>query len=71
MRGDLGGAVFAEAGQVSDSVSPEFDDLRIAFGAGVRYYSPIGPVRVDFAFPVDPDSDEDGFQFYLAIGQAF
>ena len=71
VRGDLGGAVFAEAGQVSDSVSPEFDDLRTAFGAGVRYYSPIGPVRVDFAFPIDPDSDEDGFQFYLAIGQAF
>ena len=71
VRGDLGGAIFAEAGQVSDSVSPEFDDLRTAFGAGVRYYSPIGPVRVDFAFPIDPDSDEDGFQFYLAIGQAF
>lgn len=71
VRGDLGGVVFAEAGQVSDSVSPEFDDLRAAFGAGVRYYSPIGPVRADFAFPIDPDENEDGFQFYLAIGQAF
>ncbi|WP_185803491.1 BamA/TamA family outer membrane protein [Pontivivens nitratireducens] len=71
VRGDLGGVVFAEAGQVSDNVSPEFDDLRAAMGLGVRYYSPIGPVRADFAFPLDPDADEDGFQFYLAIGQAF
>lgn len=69
--GDLGGVVFAEAGQVSDSVAPQFDDLRSAVGTGIRYYSPIGPIRADLAFPLDPDDDEDGFQFYLAIGQAF
>ncbi|WP_316015071.1 autotransporter assembly complex family protein [Roseobacter sp. HKCCA0434] len=71
IRGNIGGVAFVEAGQVSDSVTPEFDDLRLSFGAGVRYYSPIGPVRADLAFPVDPDDNEDVFQFYLAIGQAF
>ena len=71
ISGNIGGVVFAEAGQVSDSVAPEFDDLRAAVGGGVRYYSPIGPVRADLAFPVDPEPTEDTFQFYLAIGQAF
>lgn len=40
-------------------------------GLGLRYdVAGIGPLRVDFAFPVDGDT-QDGLQFYIGIGQAF
>lgn len=40
-------------------------------GLGLRYdVAGIGPLRVDFAYPVDGDSS-DGLQFYIGIGQAF
>ena len=40
-------------------------------GLGLRYdVAGIGPLRVDFAYPVDGGTD-DGLQFYIGIGQAF
>lgn len=43
----VGAAVFVDAGQVT-GCSNEF---RVGVGAGARYYTPIGPVRVDVALP--------------------
>lgn len=40
-------------------------------GIGLRYdIAGIGPLRVDFAYPVNGGT-EDGLQFYIGIGQAF
>ncbi len=72
IRGNIGGVAFIEAGEVSDETLPKLQDgLRYGAGTGIRYASPIGPVRADIAFPLDREDDEDAFQFYLAIGQAF
>ncbi|HEY0339957.1 MAG TPA: BamA/TamA family outer membrane protein, partial [Steroidobacteraceae bacterium] len=43
----LGFAVFLDAGQVSQNVNPLDATLRFGTGAGVRYYTPIGPIRLD------------------------
>ena len=44
----------------------------VGAGIGVRYYTGVGPLRVDFALPVNPRPGIDkGFQFYLSFGQAF
>lgn len=68
----LGFAGFVEAGAVSEDVAPTFDEgLQIAVGGGVRYFSPVGPVRFDVGFPVNPRDVDDFFQFYISIGQAF
>lgn len=64
---------FIDAGGVSPSPVPG-KDMRLAVGAGigVRYYTGVGPLRVDFAMPVNPRPGLDrGFQFYLSFGQAF
>jgi translocation and assembly module TamA len=41
-------------------------------GGGIRYYTPIGPLRLDVGFPLDRrEGIDDAFQLYLSIGQAF
>lgn len=70
--GDLGAVAFVDAGAVSTKMFPDFDeDLQVAAGLGLRYYSPAGPIRVDVAFPLNPRDVDDAFQFYFSIGQAF
>jgi translocation and assembly module TamA len=46
-----GGAVFVDGGQVSSSLKPLPNQLRIGYGIGARYYTPIGPIRLDVAVP--------------------
>lgn len=71
LYGDLGGVVFAGAGTVDRDMFPDFDVVQYAAGVGVRYYSPIGPMRVDVAFPLNARQRDDAFQIYFSIGQAF
>jgi translocation and assembly module TamA len=46
-------------------------EMRWGAGAGLRYYTVIGPVRMDIATPLNPRKDDDDIQFYLSIGQSF
>jgi translocation and assembly module TamA len=62
---------FVDAGQVSASLKPLPDDTRFGTGAGMRYYTPIGPIRVDVAVPVARRPGEDSFEVYIGLGQAF
>jgi outer membrane protein assembly factor BamA len=51
IRSDLRGATFVDFGQVwASSREAAFGELRWTPGAGVRYFSPIGPIRVDVAY---------------------
>jgi len=62
---------FVDAGQVSASLKPLPDEIRVGVGVGARYYTPIGPIRFDVAVPVDRRSGEDSFEIYIGLGQAF
>lgn len=74
--GDLGGVVFVDGGNVFERVT-HFDigDLRGSVGFGVRYKSPIGPVRVDLGFKMDRRELggrlEPRRAIHFSIGQAF
>jgi translocation and assembly module TamA len=69
--GDFGSAFFIDAGQVSAERRPFSGTLRVGTGFGVRYYTPIGPVRLDLAVPVNRPPGGDRFEFYIGLGQAF
>ena len=62
---------FADAGYISEASTPGTEgDWHAGAGLGVRYSTPIGPLRVDVAGPVSGDTGE-GVQLYIGIGQAF
>lgn len=71
--GNLGVVSFVEGGNVFEASYPDFaDPPRWAAGGGLRYFTPIGPVRLDVAFPLNRRDDiDDPFQFYIALGEAF
>jgi len=64
-----GGNVFARAGDMS------MRDLRGAAGVGLRYRSPLGPLRLDVGFKFDrrivSGKRERGWEFHLSIGEVF
>jgi len=63
---------FLDGGMVYGQEMPRlFEDLQWGAGLGVRYYTPIGPIRFDVAVPLDKKTDDRGYQFYISIGQAF
>lgn len=73
---NLGGVIFVDGARVFDNFSKRvtLDNRRwfCAFGIGGRYFSSIGPIRVDFAFPIKRRKDIDSkMQFIMSIGQAF
>lgn len=69
---DYGIVPFFDAGTVTEDTFPSFDEkLQYAAGLGLRYYSPIGPIRADVAVPLNPREDDDPVAFYISIGQAF
>ncbi len=67
----FGAAVFADAGQVTSGSTPFSGNLRAGAGAGIRYYTPFGPIRADIAVPLNKQRGDDAFEIYVGIGQAF
>ncbi|WP_455565522.1 autotransporter assembly complex protein TamA [Modicisalibacter luteus] len=63
----LVGAAFADTGNAFSSWWP--DELATGAGLGVRWVSPVGPVRLDIAHPFD--SEEDSWRLHFAIGPEF
>ena len=71
LRERIGLAAFADAGKVwtEGGFSGE-SGWQSGAGVGVRYLSPIGPIRLDVAGPTGGDTGE-GIQVYIGLGQAF
>lgn len=69
----IGLVPFVEGGSVFDESAPGgIGDLQWAAGLGLRYFTAIGPLRLDIATPLDRRQGiDDAYEIYLSIGQAF
>lgn len=68
----LDGAIFGDTGTLNSNLE-DFGGGRYFFGVGtgVRYKTPVGPLRLDLAFNPDQAPGEDLFVFHFALGYPF
>ncbi|TPK64655.1 outer membrane protein assembly factor [Mesorhizobium sp. B2-4-19] len=67
----IGIVPFVDAGTVSTKSVPNFSDVKVGAGVGLRYVTPFGPLRIDAAVPLNRDPGDPHFGIYAGIGQAF
>ncbi len=70
---NLGGVVFYDGGNVYRRINfREFiDKYSNTIGVGLRYNTPIGPVRFDIGRNLNPVAGISKTQFFITLGQAF
>lgn len=62
---------FVDAGSVGVPEYPDFKDIRVGAGVGVRYITGFGPLRLDVATPINPRPGDSPIAVYVSLGQAF
>jgi len=70
--GPVGGTVFLDGGNVwkeYGAIDPS--ELKWGAGVGVRYLSPIGPLRAEIGWKLDPEPFEDQYVWFISLGNAF
>ena len=69
---NLGLVFFYDIGNVYRKALPEFRErMRQSAGVGIRYYTPIGPLRLDIAVPLNKRHIDNSLEAYFSIGQSF
>ena len=68
---DIGIVGFVDGGYVAADTFPGLDQLRLGVGAGLRYYTSLGPLRLDVAVPLNKRAGDPDYALYVGIGQAF
>ncbi len=69
---EIGLVPFYDTGMAFASPYPDFrNSMRSSVGLGLRYYTGIGPIRVDVATPLGRRPGESAFALFIGIGEAF
>ena len=81
IAGSFGGQLFADAGNTFSDTNIRFGDLKYGVGTGLRYVSPVGPIRFDFGYKLKRQIlfyNEKGqavfekpFAYFITLGYAF
>jgi translocation and assembly module TamA len=68
----IGVVPFFDIGNAFSSSFPTFNEpLFSAVGLGLRYYTSVGPIRLDAAFPLERHAGTGPVAVYVSIGQSF
>jgi translocation and assembly module TamA len=72
-RESMGLVAFADGGNLYDQLDARDFGRNFLWGGGLgfRYYTSMGPFRVDVATPFTPRSGDSRFQLYISLGQSF
>jgi outer membrane protein insertion porin family/translocation and assembly module TamA len=72
IRGKLSGVAFVDGGLVElDPLHFPLGSMRYSSGVGLRFDTPVGPLRLDVGFLLNRPDDEDRMRVHLSVGQAF
>ncbi len=62
--------LFVDGGQVfSDEQDVELDDIRFSAGIGFNWISPVGPLSISYAVPLNDEEGDEVEQFQFSVGQ--
>ena len=67
----LVGLLFYDTGNAYNNEPIQLDELRKSWGYGIRWYSPMGPLRLERGIVIDPKPDEDDARWEFSIGGSF
>ncbi|HCX89120.1 MAG TPA: outer membrane protein assembly factor BamA [Deltaproteobacteria bacterium] len=71
-KAGIKGLVFFDAGNTfDDNENYSLSGLRTSVGTGIRWYSPIGPLRLEWGYNIDPRPGEKSSNWEFAIGVMF
>ncbi|MCT4703067.1 autotransporter assembly complex protein TamA [Enterobacteriaceae bacterium H20N1] len=65
VSGKWWGAAFVDSGEAVNDIKQS--NFKTGAGLGVRWQSPVGPIKLDLAVPI-ADKEEHGLQFYIGLG---
>jgi len=70
---NLGGVLFYDGGNVYKAINFHdlVDNYTNTIGIGLRYATPIGPVRFDIGYNLNPITGIKSTQYFITLGQAF
>ncbi len=72
LRRTLSFAAFTDVGSVYPRVSEiDLGEIFYTTGLGVRYKTPVGPVRVDWGYKLNRRPGEGAYRIHVTIGNAF
>lgn len=67
----LKGLVFFDTGNAWGEDGSFFEDMRYSVGTGIRWFSPMGPLRLEWGYNLDPLDGEESSQFEFSLGKFF
>jgi outer membrane protein insertion porin family len=69
----LKGVAFFDAGNAYDTNQKYFSTVKTSYGGGIRWFSPIGPLRLEYGIPLNPRDgiDSPGGKLEFSIGGFF
>ncbi|MEA3465290.1 MAG: outer membrane protein assembly factor BamA [Thermodesulfobacteriota bacterium] len=67
----LKGLLFFDVGNSWDQGEEYFSKMRYSTGVGIRWNSPLGPLRLEWGYNLDPEEWENDSQFDFSIGKFF
>jgi outer membrane protein insertion porin family len=72
VAGPVGGTLFLDGGNVwRDYRDADPAQMKWGAGIGVRYLSPVGPLRLEIGWKLDREPFEDPYVWYFSLGNAF
>ena len=63
-------AAFLDQGYVGDDLDI-IDQLRTSIGIGLNWYSPIGPIKLSYGFPLNPSNSDRKERIQFSLGTVF